>query len=290
MGEAQVDPPIVPDSPVVMPSRKTAPSWARALAGLAVILLLGFILDTGRTLWAEWGSLQQDQVRERDSAIVGYLNINPDVSYAARPDNWSHDEGEDSLLWAGWKDGQHRWFRFAKGGLDPRKLSLPIGRDAIQAIDYPVYEREGDPRWGRVPAEASVVGFEQDGAAIAYPMKVLQKVLVVNEQIGDRSFLVTYTPGETVSVYEATLEGHRVTLGHGGYFRERSRPLLYDRGTESLWSEGKGGMVAVAGRRKGATLKFVAKPPIVAWSRWRNEHPDGLLVIGADRSKAMPAD
>jgi hypothetical protein len=288
MGEAEVDPPSVPSTPIPTPGRGR-PLWVRGLTCLVMITLLGFIGQTGRTLWGEWNSLRSDQVHERESAIVGYVNINPNVSYASVPDNWSHDEGEDSLLWAGWKNGENEWFRFGRGDLDGWQLSLPIGRDAIQAIDYPIYEQDGGTRWERVPPEAPVVGFEQGGVVVAYPLKVLRKVLVVNEQFGDRPVLVAYTPNGDVSVFEATLNGRRVTLGHGGFFQQ-NHPILYDRGTQSLWSEGQGGMVAVAGRRKGASLKLVAKLDTVAWSDWRDRHPEGRLLIGADRSKGLPAD
>jgi Protein of unknown function (DUF3179) len=289
MGEPEVDPPNVPPASVPILGRGRA-FGVRSLACVALILLLGFIGQTGRALWGEWGDLRQDQVRERESAIVGYLNINPNISYAASPPDWSHDEGDDSLLWAGWKDGSHHWFRFGRGQFDTRQLSLPIGRDSIQAIDYPVYEQGGGPRWGRVPPEAPVVGFEEDGLAVAYPMKVLGKVLVVNDQFGDRPILVASTPNGDVSVYEGTLDGRRVTMGHGGYFLRGNRPILYDRGTQSLWAAGQGGMIAVAGRRKGASLKLVARPEVVAWSDWRDSHPDGRLLIGADRSRGMPVD
>lgn len=289
MGEPLVDPPSVPDGPTPAPNpgRRRSP-WVRGMACLALVPLLGFIGQTGRTLWGEWTLLRQDQVRERESAIVGYVNINPAVSYASMPDNWSHDEGEDSLLWAGWKDGKHHWFRFGRGEIDVSRLSLPIGRDVFQAIDYPVFEQEGGPRWGRVPPEAPVVGFERDGSAVAYPVKVLAKVMLVNDQLGDSPVLVTFSPSDSsVAVFEATIDGQRVTLGHGGYFRE-NRAVLYDRGTESLWAQGQGGMVAVAGRRKGASLKLVRKLDMVAWSDWRDGHPDGRLLIGADRSKGLP--
>jgi hypothetical protein len=289
MGEPDVDPPSIPVIPNPSPSRRR-PLWVRALAFVAMIPLLGFIGLMGRTIWGEWKSLRQDQVDMRSSAIVGYLDINPEVSYAATPNDWFHDEGDDSLLWAGWKDKKNHWFRIGRGELDVRQLSLPMGRDVIRAIDEPIYEHDGGTCWERVPPEAPVVGFERDGSAVAYPMKVLDKVMLVNDRLGDRPVLVAYSPYEhTVAIFEATVDGRRVTLGHGGYF-ERTRPILYDRGTNSLWSEREGGMVAVAGRRKGTSLKMIAKLDVVPWSDWRDSHPDGRLVVGADRSKGMPSD
>jgi Protein of unknown function (DUF3179) len=289
MGEPEVDPPSAPAALNATPSQGR-PVWVRGLACLAMIPLLGFIGLTGSTLWGEWNSLRQDQVDMRSSAVVGYVDINPEVSYAASPDDWFHDEGEESLLWAGWKHQENHWFRFGRGDIDVHQLTLPIGRDAIRAIDCPIYEQDGGPRWERIPPEAPVVGFEQDGSAVAYPIKLLSKVLVVNDQLGPHPVLIAYSPAnDAVAIFEGSLDGRRVTLGHGGYFRG-SRPILYDRGTQSLWNEGEGGMVALAGRRKGTSLKLIAKLDVVTWSDWSGRHPGGRLVIGADRSKGIPAD
>ena len=287
MAQGDIDPPIVPHVPI--PTRGRSP-WARGLACVAIVPLLGFIGQTGNTLWGEWKSLRSARLSERASAIVGYVNINPNPSYAARPADWFHDEGEQALLWAGWKDDQNQWFRLGRGEIRPGSVSLPIGRDVIQAIDVPIYERDGGSCWGRIPDEAPVVGMEGGADSTVYPMKVLDKVEVINERIGDRAVLVALTPVEdTVAVYEAVVDGRRLTMGHAGYFLGH-HPVLYDRGTESLWTERDGVMVAIAGRRKGATLRRIARLDTVAWGDWRSKHPDGRLVVGADRSQARPVD
>jgi hypothetical protein len=257
-----------------------------------MIPLTAFIGLTGPTLWAEWRSLREALVDERESAVVGYLNINPNPSYASSPPDWHRDEGTDSLLWAGWKKGEHHWFRFGRGDLAGWPLSWPIGRDSIQAIDHPIFEREGGACWVRIPAEAQVVGFEAGGRAVAYPLKVLNKVEVVNDLVADRPVLVVQNPEvDPISVFESTLDGRRVTLGHSGYFVDKL-PLLYDRGTLSLWTERgeDGAMTAVAGPRKGAALRRIARVNPISWAEWLARHPNGVLVAGADRSRALPAN
>lgn len=289
MAEPEVDRPCAP-SDAVLPCRR--PWWARGLALGVMIPLMGFIGLTGSTLWGEWRSLREAQVDERESAIVGYVNINPNPNYAASPPDWHHDEGTDSLLWAGWKEGEHRWFRFGRGDLAGLRLSWPIGRDSIQAIDHPIFEREGGACWVRIPAEAQVAGFEAGGRAVAYPIKVLNKVEVVNDLVADRAVLIVQNPDvEPISIFDSTLDGRRVTLGHSGYFVGKL-PLLYDRGTQSLWAESgeEGTMTAVAGPRKGAALRRIARVNPIPWSEWLASHPDGVLVAGADRSKAPPVD
>jgi hypothetical protein len=287
MAQGDVDPPIVPHVPIRTRGRSP---WVQGMACLAMVPLLGFIGQTGNTLWGEWKSLRSARLSERASVVVGYVNINPNPSFAARPADWSHDEGDEAVLWAGWKDGKNRWFRVGRGEIADGLLSMPFGRDVIQAIDVPIYERAGGTCWGRIPDEAPVAGFEGGAANIVYPIKVLDKVELINDQIGDRAVLIVFTPvEETASAFDATFEGRRLTMGHAGYFIGH-HPVLYDRGTESLWTERDGSIVAIAGRRKGTTLKRIARLDTVSWSSWRDKHPDSRLVIGADRSLARPVD
>lgn len=287
MAEADLDGASVPHIP--LPTRRR-PLWAQGMACVAILPLLGFIGQTGKSVWDEWLMLRQEQVAERGSAIVGYVNINPRPSFARRPPDWIHDEGDASLLWSGWRDGENHWYRIGQGDIDPRRLSMPISKDSIQAIDSPLFEQEGGERWAKVPDEAPVAGFDHRGGSTAYPLRVLDKVEIVNDQFGDHPVLVVCTPVEySTSIFEATVDGHRVTMGHSGYFLGHA-PVLYDQATESLWSEQDGAMVAVGGRRKGTSLKRIAQISMVPWSDWKARHPGGKLLIGADRSQPKPVD
>ncbi len=288
MAQAGVDRPDDTPSSAARPQSRSP--WARGLVCVALLPLLGFIGQQGQTLWGEWRELRSDRVAARANAVIGYVNINPIPSYASRPADWFHHDGEEALLWAGWRDGADRWFRFGRREFDGRGLSLPIGRDAIQAIDRPIFEQGGGPRWQRIPDEAPVVGLELDGGPAAYPLRVLEKVVAVNDRAGDRPILVVFTPSQrAVSVFEAAEHGRRVIMGHSGYFIGH-RPLLFDRATESLWVEREAELTAMAGRRKGTNLKRIARIAPVDWGIWRGGHPGGRLLIGADRSKSPPVD
>jgi hypothetical protein len=167
-----------------------------------------------------------------------------------------------------------------------------MGRDVIQAIDYPLVEQGGGAIWGRIPNEAAVVGFDLAGTDSVYPMQVLDKVLVVNDLVGGRPFLITFNPmvsrNRTVHIYEPIVDGRRVTMGMSGYFHDR-KPLLYDRGSESLWVESEAGTLeAIAGRHKGARLQSIEQHSPVAWGDWRGKHPASRLLIGADRTRTIP--
>jgi hypothetical protein len=165
-----------------------------------------------------------------------------------------------------------------------------MGLDVIRAIDHPLFETDGGERWERVPAEARVAGFDSSTGAIAYPLTVLDKVEMVNDLIGELPVLVAYTPVENkISAFEALVDRHRLTFGHSGYFF-RNHPILYDRGTESLWTEQEGVMVAIAGHYRGSSLKRLAELEFVDWSSWKADHPEGKLLVGANRSKPRPVD
>jgi hypothetical protein len=280
-------------SPPAVPHN--SPNVPRGVILAAAVILLAFVGAQGRSLWREWQSLQGDLAVVRRSAVIGYKNIHPNPSYAVRPADWFHHEGDFTLLWSGWKHGNgHQWFRVGRGDVEQAHISLPLGRDVIQAIDYPLLETGGGTIWKRIPNDSQVVGIEIAGKKAAYPVLLLDKVRVVNDLIEDRPFLVTYdslVPSEySVRVFDPVFEGQRITMGVAGYYLDR-KALLYDRGTESLWAENADGeLTAVAGRRKGVKLRQIARPTVVSWGDWRWQHPEGRLLVGADRSKVMPSN
>lgn len=260
---------------------------------VVLVVLLAIIGRQARALREEWRALQAEQVQERESTFIGYENIHPTPQFAARPPDWVHDEGDETLLWSGWQHGVgHRWFRIGRGELDLGRVAGPLGRDIVRAIDLPIVETGGGVHWERIPWDATVAALDVEGIPTAYPLRVLEKVEVVNDQVRARPVLVTFSPflqtAQAYNVYEPTVDGRRVTLGSSGYFLNR-RPLLYDRGTESLWVEQPEGLAAIAGRRKGVLLRRLTQPALVAWGDWRAQHPAGRLVVGADRSGGLPA-
>ncbi len=159
------------------------------------------------------------------------------------------------------------------------------------AIDYPKVETEGGTIWRRLPGEVMVIGQVLAGRQCVYPVPVLLKVEVINDVVEDQPFLVTGNilapPDRAFSIFDASVGGRRVTMSASGYFHDR-RPILYDRGTESLWMEQADNLTAIAGKLKGTQLERVAKPVPVAWHTWRLSNPRSRLLIGADRTQAVP--
>jgi hypothetical protein len=167
-------------------------------------------------------------------------------------------------------------------GFDLSNASIPVEeilpggppRDGIPALTDPRFEsvRQAS-RWMR--DDDRLLALEVDGQAKAYPLRILVWHEVVNDRIADRAVLVTYCPlCGTGMAFDAIVGGERRIFGVSGLLFN-SDVLMYDRGTESLWSQIA--RRAVTGTLRGSTLELL---PLVhtTWGRWRRESPRGLVL------------
>jgi len=273
------------------PSRRLLP-WAMTLAGIVVVS--AYLQAQARNLWHECMMLQGEIQESRRHAVVGYLNIAPVTTYADPPADFYRDEGDQSLLWSGWKEGDgHPWFRFQRGDIDPARLCRPWSEYVAPAIDYPLVETGDGTIWRRMPSETLVVGHTLQGRKCVYPVALLGRVQVINDIVEDRPFLIVvnlFRPYQAeFSIFDAALDGHRLTMAATGYFQDR-KPLLFDRGTESLWVEQNDVLRAVAGKLKNKSTARVARLAPVAWSAWLSQNRRSRLLVGADRSLRAPKE
>ena len=95
---------------------------------------------------------------------------------------------------------------------------------------------------------------------------------IVNDESGDIGLLVTYCPLCGTGMAFAVDRGK--AFGVSGLLYN-SDVLLYDRETESLWSQIMGR--AIAGPRRGELLELV---PLrhTTWDAWRSDYPDTLVL------------
>jgi len=137
-------------------------------------------------------------------------------------------------------------------------------KDGIPALNNPRIESiETASQW--LDDDAMILGIVINGRARAYPLQILNWHEIVNDCIDKHAFVVTYCPlcGSGM-VFDSSDQ-----FGVSGLLYQ-SDVLLYDRKTESLWSQLK--MQAVAGPRSGERLK----PLVVhydAWKAWRFKYP-----------------
>ncbi len=292
MADLASDDPIQPSNRVHTPTNRLMVQVGSA----AVLVAAGvYLLSQLGTLWQEFGMLRQEVQESQQHGVVGFLNIAPISGFAEGPKEWYRVDGSQLLLWSGWENanGENRWFRFAPGELDPTRLARPTASYVSQAIDYPLVENGRGAIWQRIPANSVVVGSTLGQQKCVYPVAVLGKVMVINDIVGDHPYLIVVnpftTPALAYSIFDSTLEGRRVTMAPTGYFQD-GKPVLYDRGTESLWVERDGFLTAIAGKHNRKHLNGHSHPKPVAWSQWVSVNSESRLLVGADRSRAIPVE
>jgi hypothetical protein len=118
----------------------------------------------------------------------------------------------------------------------------------------------------------------------AYPLRIMNWHEVVNDRFGGRSVVVTFCPlcGTGVA-FEARVAGKELDFGVSGLLYN-SDVLLYDRQTQSLWSQLLG--QAISGPLKGTKLQAIALTH-TTWADWRRQHPK-TRVLSTNTGRARP--
>lgn len=163
----------------------------------------------------------------------------------------------------------------AKNGFDLTAAAIPAAeilsggppRDGIPAIDEPVFTAAAAADF--MHDDDGVLGVVVDGVARAYPIKILNWHEIVNDDINGMPFVVTFCPlcGSGV-VFDAQIDGRRLQFGVSGLLYN-SDVLLYDRQTDSLWSQLL--RRAVSGEYVDTALRTL---PVqhTTWRHWRQQH------------------
>jgi hypothetical protein len=155
------------------------------------------------------------------------------------------------------------------------------GRDGIPSIDRPkfVSAQEAGLENGDL-----VLGLEISGDARAYPLDILVWHEIVNDNVGGEPVAVTYCPlCFTNQVFKRTVEGEVVEFGTSGKLYN-SNLVMYDRSTESYWSQAMG--QAIVGERTGHVLERVPFD-VAYWEDWKAINPD-TRVLSQDTGFGRP--
>jgi len=153
--------------------------------------------------------------------------------------------------------------------------------DGIPAIDQPRFSRAGTVGWltGTEPLLSLTVGGETRG----YPLQIMTWHEIVNDTVGGVPVAVTYCPLCNSGVaFERRAAARVLSFGTSGRLYADNL-VMYDRQTESLWSQLTG--QAALGRLTGATLRAIPMGT-VAWRDFRAAHPDAWVLTrdtGHDR-------
>ena len=164
-----------------------------------------------------------------------------------------------------------------QGSLVPPEDILRGGppRDGIPAIDKPVFisTTEAD-----LAGNDRVMGVHFKGIARAYPIRMLNRHEIVNDVFDQTGVVVSYCPLCGSGVVFLLPAGERGdTFGVSGLLYN-SDVLLYDRASESLWSQLM--LQAVSGQRRGETLTLLAATH-TTWGEWQKRYPATLLLSEA---------
>lgn len=148
------------------------------------------------------------------------------------------------------------------------------GRDGVPALDSPRF-LSGTERDSQIQPGDRVLGVSYGGVAKAYPIKILDWHEIVNDKFGDTALTITFCPlCGTGMVFLAEVDGQLLNFGVSGLIYN-SDMLLYDRNTQSLWSQLM--KTAVTGPLTGSKLIQVPAQ-YTTWSGWLKQHADSLLL------------
>ncbi|MEE8474527.1 MAG: DUF3179 domain-containing protein [Myxococcota bacterium] len=145
-------------------------------------------------------------------------------------------------------------------------------RDGIPALTDPKVLPAEDAPWSDGDR---VIGVVRNGRARAYPIAILNWHELVNDSLGGKPILVSFCPlCGTGMVFDRSVEDQVRSFGVSGLLY-RSDLLLYDRETESLWSQIAA--EAVTGASSGRSLTLI-RSRHETWGRWRARHPDTSVL------------
>lgn len=166
-------------------------------------------------------------------------------------------------------------------GFDLSSALIPVeeihsggpAKDGIPAIDHPNFVNAKEAIF--LQSTDRVLGINIQNTAKAYPIKILNWHEIVNDKINNQPVVITYCPlcGSGIA-YSGLINGKPYDFGVSGLLYN-SDVLLYDRQTESLWSQLKN--QAISGPMKGKRLE----PLVLAhttWQDWKTQHPNTLVL------------
>ncbi|MCJ2375286.1 DUF3179 domain-containing protein [Vibrio sp. ZSDZ34] len=174
-------------------------------------------------------------------------------------------------------------------GFDLSNIQVPVylvqkggpPRDGIPSLDTPKFLSSSEAHY--LKPDDIVLGIEINGEAKAYPLRILNWHEIVNDQIQNMPFVVSYCPlcGSGMAFKTAMLASQSkhldrkvLTFGVSGLLYN-SDVLMYDRETESLWSQIHGR--AVAGKLVGTKLQQLPLT-LAHWSSWIERYPQSLVL------------
>lgn len=167
-------------------------------------------------------------------------------------------------------------------GTDSTKHSVPLNeiisggppRDGIPSIDNPKFisVKEAD-KW--LSDNEPGIAFSINNINRFYPYQIIIWHEIVNDTVEGEHILITYCPlCLTGFIFDPLVKGKRVEFGTSGKLW-KSNLVMYDRKTNSLWSQVLG--EAIVGEMTGTKLKLFSSDQ-VQYGNWKRLFPNGQVL------------
>lgn len=145
--------------------------------------------------------------------------------------------------------------------------------DGIPSIDNPKFSDVEDVNY--LQEDDIVLGFEHNGVRRAYPFRIMVWHEIVNDTVGGKPIAATYCPlCGTAMVFSREFDGETLEFGVSGLLYN-SDVLMFDRKTDSLWSQIKA--EAVSGKYAGTEMEWLPGEQMT-WSAWREKYPGSEVL------------
>ncbi|MEH6466088.1 MAG: DUF3179 domain-containing protein [Porticoccus sp.] len=148
-------------------------------------------------------------------------------------------------------------------------------RDGIPSLDDPAFISASDA--GFLSPDDKLLGMSVNGVKKAFPIGILDYHELVNDAFNGQPVTLSYCPlCGTGIAFNPMVDGKHLQFGVSGLLYNNDL-LMYDRNTDSLWSQMEGR--AISGPLKGVYLERL---PVehTTWRIWRERHPDTLVLSG----------
>jgi peroxiredoxin len=162
------------------------------------------------------------------------------------------------------------------------KHSIPLGdirgggppKDGIPSIDSPNFVSIAEAN-EYINDDGLGIALSFNGIDRFYPFQIIVWHEIVNDNIGGQAALVTYCPlCGTGIVFDPIVNGKVTAFGTSGKLWN-SNLIMYDRQTDSYWSQVLG--EAVVGEQTGTKLSLLSHQNLL-YKDWKDEHPNGEVL------------
>ncbi len=147
------------------------------------------------------------------------------------------------------------------------------GKDGIPALTMPPFIPASEADY--LSDDDLVLGYKDGSTIRAYPHPILDWHEIVNDKVNDFAFAVHYCPLTGTGMgWNRTINGTETTFGVSGLLYN-SNLILYDRETDSNWSQIM--LRSVQGELRGTeaeTFQLVE----TTWSTWKAMYPQTVVL------------